>query len=170
VSCTLALAVAGALAAVTVGSAFVFDLLPGSSSGSDGAADVHSTARPTPAAPPQGTVPAAFIGTWEGEGLALNGTLPSGTFRVTVRQAETGEQFATVRQTDLLGGVCDDVLILKKATEKEIVAISRAKKTNDSHCTTGDHTVWLRPVGDDLRYESDNPDAGDPEARMSRLT
>ncbi|MFF2844778.1 serine/threonine-protein kinase [Streptomyces sp. NPDC058001] len=176
VSCTVALAVAGALAAVTVGSVFVFDLLPGLNKGKS-----SDTAGQPPAAsgapqPSSGTdggaatsVPASFLGTWEGPGVALDGSLPMGTFRVTVRQGTVGEEFGTFRQTDQIGGVCDDVLILKKATADGIVATSRAKESNGSQCTTGDHEVRLTPKGDQLTYRTDNPEAGDPEARMDKV-
>ncbi len=168
-SCTVALAVAGALAAVTVGSAFLFDLLPGSgkgdqgnvaggrpsatASGSDPATDPSASAtRPgsTASAPAPGptksasdpgdqqsTVPASFLGTWEGDGLALGGTLPMGTFRVTLHQAAVGEELGTFRQTDQIGGICDDVLVLKKVTKKQLVATSVASESNRDVCTKG---------------------------------
>ena len=79
VSCTVALAVAGALAAVTVGSVFVFDLMP-DSGGSDAAGDASSSASsPAPSASDAaGAVPARYVGTWEGQAVALDGTLPMG--------------------------------------------------------------------------------------------
>lgn len=174
-SCTVALAVAGALAAVTLGSVFVFDLLPGGAS--DGENDASDAApRPSASAPTSTSAPATgsavpqrYLGTWEGDGVALNGTLPMGKFRVTVRQAGVGEQFGTFRQTDLIGGHCDTVLILKKATAQQITATSVAKKSKDAVCVMGRHEVRLIPVGDDLRYETDNKDAGDPVARMNRV-
>ncbi|MFG2027448.1 serine/threonine-protein kinase [Streptomyces sp. NPDC048825] len=177
-SCTVALAVAGALAAVTFGSVFVFDLLPGGAS-DDGDAAGDSAPRPSassptdaPAteAPATGTaIPERYVGTWEGDGVSLNGTLPMGKFRVTVRQAGVGEQFGTFRQTDLIGGHCDTVLILKKATPQQITATSVAKKSKDAVCVMGRHEVRLIPVDDDLRYETDNEKAGDPVARMNKV-
>lgn len=180
-SCTVALAVAGALAAVTFGSVFVFDLLPGSgasdggSAGSDTApmpnapAPSPSASAPSEAPATGAAVPKRYLGTWEGDGVALNGTLPMGKFRVTVRQVGVGEQFATFRQTDLIGGHCDTVLILKKATPQQITATSVAKKSKDAVCVMGRHEVRLTPVDDDLRYETDNEEAGDPVARMNKV-
>ncbi|MGW2287656.1 protein kinase domain-containing protein [Streptomyces phaeochromogenes] len=181
-SCTVALAVAGALAAVVLGGVFVGDLLPGgdndSDSGSDaGPAPSQPAATPSASAPSaSGTdgsdlsaVPSSYLGTWEGDGFALDGKLPMGTFRVTVRQAEVGDQLGTFRQTDLIGGTCDTDLILKKVTPKQLVATSISKPSTTSECTTGRHEVRLIPVGDDLRYETDNADAGDPVARMSKV-
>ncbi|MET8855942.1 serine/threonine-protein kinase [Streptomyces sp. NPDC004579] len=198
-SCTVALAVAGALAAVTVGSAFLFDLLPGggaddggnvaggrpsasrSATASDpsvGATRPGSTASaPEPAPTKSGSdqggelsaIPASYLGTWEGPGLGLSGTLPMGTFRVTVHQASVGQELGTFRQTDQIGGICDDVLVLKKVTKKQLVATSVASESNRDVCTTGRHEVRLTPVGSDLTYETDNAEAGDPVARMTEV-
>ncbi|MEU2734023.1 serine/threonine-protein kinase [Streptomyces sp. NPDC007095] len=176
VSCTLALAVAGALAAVTVGSVFMFRLLPGggddnsASSGSDSAASPPAA---TPGAPGSAgatlaSVPAHYLGSWSGDAYALSGKLPAGTFRVTLHQAAVGKELGTFRSTDLIGGICDDVLVLKKVTDKQLTATSTAKTSNPSTCTTGSHEVRLFPAGGDLKYETDNADAGDPVARMSK--
>ncbi|MFF0190082.1 protein kinase [Streptomyces sp. NPDC005244] len=194
-SCTVALAVAGALAAVTVGSAFLFDLLPGGGTdGQDSAAGPAPTVRgsrsaastpgpssgataaepaptrSTPGATGQASaVPAGYLGTWEGDALALEGTLPMGTFRVTVHQAAVGQELGTFRQTDQIGGICDDTLILKKVTAKQLVATSVADKSNRDVCTTGRHEVRLTPGAGTLTYETDNADAGDPVARMTKV-
>ncbi|MFI6339483.1 serine/threonine-protein kinase [Streptomyces sp. NPDC050535] len=172
VSCTVALAVAGALAAVMVGSAFLFDLMPGggsSNDSSDSAASPRPTASASAPAAEGGPVPASYLGTWEGDGLALSGTLPMGVIRVTVHQAAVGEELGTFRQTDQIGGICDDVLILKQVTSKQLIATSVADKSNRDVCTTGEHEVRLTPVGDDLKYETDNAEAGDPVARMHKV-
>ncbi|MEU1038286.1 protein kinase [Streptomyces sp. NPDC005551] len=170
-SCTVALAVAGALAAVTVGSVFLFQLMQGGGSGGNDTAGGSPSA--SGSAPDAGSdasgIPASYLGTWEGRALALDGALPAGTIRVTVRRAKPGEEFGTFRQTDQIGGVCDDVLILRKVTPKQLVATSVARKSNGSQCTTGRHAVRLTPVGDDLSYETDNQAAGNPTARMSKV-
>ncbi|MFE9675791.1 protein kinase [Streptomyces sp. NPDC006259] len=171
-SCTLALAVAGALAAVTVGSVFVLDLLPGSGSDDDSAAGGDASSRPPAAtASPavSGAVPAAYVGTWEGQGSGLGGQLPMGTFRLTVRQAAVGQELGRMRQTDVLGGVCLDVLTLKKATPKELTATSVGAGTNHSGCNPAPHTVRLTRTGDDLTYRSESSAEGDPVARMTRV-
>ncbi|MET9501451.1 protein kinase [Streptomyces sp. NPDC006622] len=171
-SCTLALAVAGALAAVTVGSVFVLDLVPGSGSDDDSAAGGDASSRPPAAtASPavSGAVPAAYVGTWEGQGSGLGGQLPMGTFRLTVRQAAVGQELGRMRQTDVLGGVCLDVLTLKKATPKELTATSVGAGTNHSGCNPAPHTVRLTRTGDDLTYRSESSAEGDPVARMTRV-
>lgn len=176
VSCTLVLAVAGALAAVTVGSAFLFDLLPGGDHSSDSGGADSAASRPAasphtsgPADTESGPVPAKYLGTWEGDGYALDGKLPAGTFRVTLHRAAVGGELGTFRSTDLIGGVCEDVLVLKKVTDQRLTATSVARKSNPGTCTTGSHEVRLTPAGGDLKYDTDNPDAGDPVARMSKL-
>jgi hypothetical protein len=171
-SCTVALAVAGAMAAVTIGSVFVFDLLPGRGGQDD--ADSGSKSDSPPAAtassaPSAGAVPAAYLGTWEGQGVALDGRLPLGTFRITVEPAAVGEELGRLRQTDQIGGVCVDVLTLKQVTEKELVATSVGAKTNHSGCNPAETTVHLKPVGDDLQYQSESEESGRPQARMSKV-
>ncbi|MFF7373752.1 serine/threonine-protein kinase [Streptomyces massasporeus] len=172
-SCSVALAVAGAMAAVTIGSVFVFDLLPDRGGGQDDADSSSGSDSPPAAtassAPSAGAVPAAYLGTWEGQGVALDGRLPLGTFRITVEQAAVGQELGKLRQTDPIGGVCVDVLTLKQITKKELVATSVGAKTNHSGCNPAKTTVHLKPVGDDLQYRSESEESGRPQARMSRV-
>ncbi|MFD5554896.1 serine/threonine-protein kinase [Streptomyces sp. NPDC127068] len=161
VSCTIALVVAGALAAVTVGSAFVFDLFGGGDSG-DGAPGSSDAKRPA--------VPERYLGTWEGEGFALSGALPMGTFTVTVRQAAGGATIGTFRQVDPIDGVCENVLVLRSADAKRLVATGRPKESNPYQCTTGAHEVRLEPTAEGLRYESDNAPAGNPTAQLEKVS
>lgn len=183
-SCTVALAVAGALAAVTVGSAVVFDLLPGSGDDTDADADSGAySVTPTAASSPaptdassgptdseaSGALPARYAGIWEGEGTGLGGTLPVGTFRVTLRQVAVGAKMGELRQTDVLGTVCVDVLTLKKVTPKEVVADSVGAKSNHAGCNPEPHTIRFTPTGDDLTYTSDSSAEGNPTARLSKV-
>lgn len=173
-SCTVALSVAAALAAVTVGSVFVLDLLPGGGdANSDAGSGAHS-AVPTAASSAvdgeaTGALPARYVGTWEGEGTGLGGTLPMGTFRVTLRQAAVGGKLGELRQTDVLGGVCVDELTLKKVTAKEVVAGSVGAKSNHSGCNPTPHTIRFTPTGDDLTYTSDSSAEGNPTARLAKV-
>ncbi|EKX60510.1 serine/threonine protein kinase [Streptomyces ipomoeae] len=187
VSCTVALAVAGAFAAVSVGSVFMFGMLRDSDDTSNDAGPpvVSPSALPTSEDPrgdqggesagqgeqlPAGVVPEKFLGTWEGDGYALGGKLPAGTFTVTLEQAAVGEKLGTFRSVDLLGGACDDKLVLKEASEVLIVATSIPDKDNNpSTCVKNTHEITLTPVGKELEYASDNADAGDPTARMAKV-
>ncbi|MFF4790884.1 protein kinase [Streptomyces sp. NPDC001276] len=176
-SCTVVLAVAGALAAVTVGSLWLFpfrdDRADSAGAGPGGTptpaatagGDQRSTGPTTTASP----VPASYLGTWQGQGTALDGSLPLGDFRLTVHQAAVGRELGTLHQTDQLGGVCDDVLTLKQVTKTQLVAVSRGARTNHSGCNPAPHTVRLTPVGDDLKYTSDSSAEGNPVARLSRV-
>ncbi|MFI5857960.1 serine/threonine-protein kinase [Streptomyces parvulus] len=175
ISCTVALAVAGAMAAVTVGSVFVLDLLPGgghdNNAGDEGSRTPSATA---PSDPGSGgdaepaPVPARYLGTWEGQAVAVDGNLPLGTFRLTVRGAAVGERLGTMRHTDVIGGTCDDVLTLTKVTDKQLLASAAGAPGNRDVCNPAPHTVRLTPVGDDLRYESDSEESGRPRARLSK--
>ncbi|MGC0384322.1 serine/threonine-protein kinase [Streptomyces sp. SAI-129] len=167
ISCTVALAVAGALAAVTVGSVFVLDLLPGSGNDANNAGSDGGSHEP-PAATPGG-LPARYVGTWEGQAAALDGKLPLGTFRITIKQAKTGQELGRLHQTDALGGVCVDVITLKKVTEKQIVARSVGAEGNHDGCNPAPTTVTFTPVGDDLDYASKSEESGRPEARLSKI-
>ncbi|MGW3105548.1 serine/threonine-protein kinase [Streptomyces sp. NPDC001100] len=197
VGCTVALAVAGALAVATLVPVFLYWIHPGDK-GSDASAGSAPTATSTggpgneysgepssgtttaaskepssgPSSPvptPPQSVPAAYLGTWEGEGTALGGTLPDGSFRLTIAKAGVGQQLGVLRQTDQLGGVCDDVLTLKQVTRTRLVASAAGAKTNRDVCNQAAHTVTLTPTGDDLTYASDSSAEGSPTARLSKV-
>ncbi|MBT3149855.1 serine/threonine protein kinase [Streptomyces sp. CHD11] len=170
VSCTVALAVAGALAAVTVGSAFVFDMLPGTANSPGDHADSGGSRTQEPPATVPATVPAGYLGTWEGQASSRETiAIPLGTFRVTLKEAAVGERVGTLRHTDIFGGVCDDVLTLKQVTARQIVTTSVGAKDNRGVCDQEPHTVRLTPAGDDLVYESDSKPSGRPKARLSKV-
>ncbi|MEU0210743.1 serine/threonine-protein kinase [Streptomyces canus] len=193
-SCTVALAVAGALAAVTVGSVFLFDLLPGrgeddsASSGpgndaySSAPSSVPSASLPSASSAPSASsspssaapsgpseVPARYLGTWEGQGSGLGGSLPMGTFRITVKKVSVGEELGRLRQTDAIGAECTDVLTLKQVTDTELVTTAVGAKDNHAGCNPTAHTVRLTAEGDDLKYTSESEAEGYPEARMSKV-
>ncbi|MFE5011864.1 protein kinase [Streptomyces sp. NPDC056696] len=163
-SCTVALGVAGALAAVTLGSAFLFDLLPGDS-GAQGGSDTGG--RPPAATPSGGQVPSGYLGKWHGK--VVQAGVPFGTFDVQVRQATPGQKVGTVTSTDPLGINCVDVLTLKSATGKELVAGGEAAESNPGTCASSAHTVHLRLEGKVLVYTSEYPEAGNPKARLGRV-
>ncbi|MFJ9708580.1 serine/threonine-protein kinase [Streptomyces sp. NPDC101234] len=167
VSCTVALAVAGALAAVTVGVGFLVKPYIEGAGGTDSAGGTASSQEPGTVKKP-GAVPAAYLGTWEGSATALSGNLPIGTFRVTVEQAAVGAELGRLRQTDQLGGVCTDVLTLQSVTATKIVASSEGVEGNHDGCDPGRNTVYLTPSHGDLVYTSDSSAEGNPVAVMSR--
>ncbi|WP_234533831.1 serine/threonine-protein kinase [Streptomyces shenzhenensis] len=168
VSCTVALAVAGALAVVTVGVGFLVKPFLGTGGGpsSDAGSAVKSPSVAT--TPGGGKIPAAYLGTWQGSATALSGNLPVGTFRVTVEQAAVGQELGRLRQTDQLGGVCTDVLILRSVTATKLVASSTGAEGNHDGCDPGTNTVYLTPSDGELVYTSDSSAEGNPVAVMTR--
>ncbi|MFJ3639101.1 protein kinase [Streptomyces sp. NPDC090108] len=200
VSCTVALAVAGALIGGVVGLGSLLrpwtgggdDTADGAASkprpsvtsapsGSSGASPGPSAAATGPGSDPTGSapapstpggtggaVPSRYLGTWEGPATGLGGTLPMGTFRLTVHQAAVGAELGRLRQTDQLGAVCTDVLTLKKVTGTRITATSTGAADNHAGCNPTPHPVELTPAGDRLTYTSDSEAEGNPVARLSR--
>ncbi|MER5524199.1 serine/threonine-protein kinase [Streptomyces sp. NPDC002677] len=170
VSCTVALAVAGALAVVTVGAGFLLKPYLGGDGGpnndSGGAATSPSSSSSSSSG--GGSVPAAYLGTWEGSATALDGNLPIGTFRVSVEQTTVGRELGRVRQTDQLGGVCTDVLTLKSVTAEKLVASSEGVEGNHDGCDPDPATVYLTPSHGELIYTSDSSAEGNPVAVMSK--
>lgn len=133
-SCTVALAVAGALAAVTVGSAFVFDLMPG---GRDADTAGHGDSAQTPSATSPGdtgdtggtggtssaepsapggsatrspggqvaAVPAAFLGTWRGPLTEKTTGAPHGTLTAVFEKGGKGADVVHMTTTITALGV-----------------------------------------------------------------
>ncbi|MYQ48938.1 protein kinase, partial [Streptomyces sp. SID4985] len=190
VSCTVAVAVAAALVGVSVGLGAL--LHPWSGGGGHDAAggkpDPTHPASPLPTrastSPPpnatepstsptlgetgSGAVPARYLGTWEGKATALGGTLPAGTFNLTIHQAAVGKELGRMRQTDQLGAVCTDILTLKQVTKSGIVATSTGAAYNHAGCNPTPHPVELTPEGDKLTYTSDSSAEGNPVAHLTR--
>ncbi|CAL9496930.1 serine/threonine-protein kinase [Streptomyces sp. enrichment culture] len=174
-SCTVALAVAGALAAVTVGAAVLFDVLPGGgtrdTAGQPPAPDAGTSAAAS-AAPSGATVPKAFTGTWKGPATAKAGAIgdiPAGTFTVTLGSGGAGQAVGRVVQHDILGNlICEDTLVLRTATADTLVTGSSPSDGSSGVCTGGTHTVTLRLKGGRLHYASDDAAAGRPRATLDR--
>ncbi|MGW0840092.1 protein kinase domain-containing protein [Streptomyces sp. NPDC002787] len=179
VSCSVALAVAGAFAVVSLGTVFGLEMLNDKDDAHGDAAGPAPSSSAAPTSDPQasepqgdaeGEVPASYLGTWEGDAYALDGNLPAGTFTITLQQGSVGDPLGTFRSVDLLGGACDDRLVLKEVAKSHIVATSIADtENNPKTCTSNTHEVTLTPVGDELQYTSNNADAGDPTARLAKV-
>jgi hypothetical protein len=188
VSCTVALAVAGAMALVLLGVGVLFDVLPGMGPG-----DQRSSAQDGPAAsasagtgaggaasgdPSTGadsqadeaTALAPYAGTWQGtvEASAAGITVPAGTVTLTV--TDTGAKtIGTVQQVDVLGAsACADDLVLVSADAKELIATSVPTTKGDSRCVQTTSTVSLRRAGDGLEYASRNAEAGMPSGLLAK--
>ncbi|MEV6053049.1 serine/threonine-protein kinase [Streptomyces sp. NPDC052107] len=176
-SCTVVLAVAGALAAATLGVGVLLQpwaRQDGSDKGvgtgpSPSWAPTAASTGATGTGSGPGAIPARYLGTWEGQATGLGGNLPEGTFRLTVHQAAVGKELGQLRQTDQIGQVCTDILTLKKVTKTQVLATSTGAKDNPGHCVPTPHQVELTPVGDDLRFTSDSSAEGNPVARLSKV-
>ncbi|MFF3165229.1 MULTISPECIES: serine/threonine-protein kinase [unclassified Streptomyces] len=176
VSCTVALAVAGATAAAAIGLGALLrpwtgseDDTAGSAPHSSRSAGAQASEAPDATGGTAGAVPVRYLGTWEGQASGLGGSLPMGTFRLTVHKAAVGGELGRLRQTDQLGGVCTDILTLKQVTPSRIVATSVGARSNHAGCDPAPHPVELTPVGDDLRYSAESSAEGDPVARMAKV-
>ncbi|MFJ9179073.1 serine/threonine-protein kinase [Streptomyces sp. NPDC102360] len=165
VSCSVALAVAGSLAAVTVGGVVLLNVLPGDGGGDQGSA---SDAGPTESAGSKAPgVPQFYVGAWDGP--AKQAGVSFGTFRVDLKQARAGQRVGKVTSTDPLGIRCVDVLTLKSADGKALVAAGKAAPGNPGTCASGTHTVRLSREGKSLTYTSQYPAAGNPTADLDRV-
>ncbi|WP_031081707.1 serine/threonine-protein kinase [Streptomyces sp. NRRL WC-3549] len=180
VSCTVALAVAGALAAVTVGAGLLGDLFPGSGAehkGDEGAAAPPSAAASKgPASPPgdaegepSAELPEAFVGTWRGAVSAAG--LPAGEMTVELAGARVGQRVGTAEQVDLLGNfLCEDVLTLRRIDGDTAVVDGRKGARGKGVCTDGVDGLRLVLKDDALEYVSDDADAGNPRGTLTRTT
>ncbi|MFI6949515.1 serine/threonine-protein kinase [Streptomyces sp. NPDC050422] len=192
-SCTVALAVAGALAAVTVGSAYLFDLMPGGSGsntaehGDTGTApgatpsDKEPTPAPTstgsaPGTPNQVTeVPKGFIGTWKGPVTEKTSGQAHGTLTAVFKEGKKGADVVTMNTTISTLGVevsCNSVASLTSGTDKELKLRERADPDRPSTaglCTSTVADVHFTLAADGtLRFRSDERGAGLPYGTLTR--
>ncbi|WP_406093799.1 protein kinase domain-containing protein [Streptomyces sp. NBC_01013] len=193
-SCTVALAVAGALAAVTVGSAFLFDLMPGG--GGDDTAG-HGDVGRTPSAtspgdtssaepsPPAGSatgtpgqvaeVPAAFLGTWRGPLTEKTTGAPHGTLTAVFEKGKKGAEVLHMTTTITGLGVdlsCYSVATLTSGTVRELKLRERADPEHPGAaglCTTTPTDLHFTRTDDGaLRFRSDERGAGLPYGTLTR--
>nr|WP_120727866.1 serine/threonine-protein kinase [Streptomyces hundungensis] len=182
VSCTVVLAVAGALAGVTVGGAFLAGLLPNGGGDAD-----HTSARPpassgTASTPPGtpgsgqpgtgpqlGSVPSELVGTWKGVLTQDNGTSGYAYTAVITKGAKGTD---VVRTTTTLGPlVCHGIGTLDSATARVLHITERTDPANPGTigCTGGTATMTytLQPDGT-LRFESQEAEAGRPTGVLGK--
>ncbi|MEV6161184.1 protein kinase [Streptomyces sp. NPDC052052] len=195
-SCTVAVAVAGALAAVTVGSAYLFDLMPGGggrdTAGHGDAGQAPSSTAPStkpsePSDPGAGDaggtedagriseLPEAFIGTWQGPLTEKTTGQSHGTLTAVFTAGKKGTD--VVRMTtrvDALGLTvrCHSIAALSSGTQKELTLRERAdpdRPGDRTLCTSTTTDVHFSRVDDDtLRFWSEESGAGRPYGTLSR--
>lgn len=185
VSCTVALAVAGALAAVTLGGTLLVDRFAdnkSSDSADRGSADTGPTgtgpsasATRDGAAGPLTAVPKGFVGTWKGPTTEDNGQ-PHGDYTVEITAGGKGEK--VLRSTSSLSflGVevkCYGVGTLVSATTGEIKideSTDPDRPGTAGMCTTteaAELTFTLTGEGD-LRFASAEEAAGNPTGTLKK--
>ncbi|MEU7566965.1 serine/threonine-protein kinase [Streptomyces fradiae] len=171
-SCTLALAVAGALAAVTVGGTILFDVLPRGGGGGEDPAAKPPGADGGAAAPSGPRVPQAFLGTWKGPFTApvgAAGETPAVRLTVAVRSGGAGQAVGRVVRYDEIGReLCQDTLVLRGVTGDTLTTDTSAHHVATDVCTRGTRTVTLRLEAGRLHYASDDAAAGRPRAALDR--
>ncbi|MFF1837361.1 serine/threonine-protein kinase [Streptomyces sp. NPDC058231] len=188
-SCTVALAVAGALAAVTVGGAFLLDLLPGTGGGDT---DHGSVAQPAPgtsstgpSAPADGQVPGGtdrvtalprtFVGTWKGPLTEKTTGAPHGTLTAVFTEGKKGTDVVRMNTTVSTLGVtvsCNSIARLSSGTAEELTLRERADpdRPGTAGLCTDTTTDVVFTLADDgtLRFRSEERGAGLPYGTLSR--
>ncbi|MGX8277492.1 serine/threonine-protein kinase [Streptomyces sp. PBSH9] len=191
VSCTVALAVAGALAAVTLGTGLLDGLFPGGDAdrdrGSDAAATPSRSAappageKPTPSGSgdagetPAAALPKAYVGTWKGPVTERTTGLPHGTLTAVFTEGKRGEQ--VVRMSTAISQLgttvtCNSVGTLTSGTAKELTireATDPDRPSTPGLCTTTEADLVFRLAGDGtLDYRSKERAAGLPYGKLTR--
>ncbi|MEV4679244.1 serine/threonine-protein kinase [Streptomyces kurssanovii] len=183
VSCTLALTVAGALAAVTVGGVVLLDQwrgAGGADQGDTGARPPAATASKSPAPSASARVdevPEAFLGTWSGPAVEQTG-LPHGTLTVTFTEGGKGDDVVRTTTSISVPGVsveCHGVgKLAAGSTERALRVEERTdpeRPGQQGQCTSGKAGLVFT-LDDDgtLRYRSDEDAAGRPTATLTKKT
>ncbi|MBT2444387.1 serine/threonine protein kinase, partial [Streptomyces sp. ISL-36] len=174
VSCTVALAVTTALAAVTLGAGYLLDLMPGGVRDAEADKTGARPSTPPAATAPAGSVPAAFVGSWTGPTTERNGS-PHGDFTAVIGKGKIGEEIVrTSHVISVLGTTvkCHGVGRLTAATATELRITERtdpARPSTAGLCTTGTSSFTLT-LGTDgaLAYRSEEEAAGRPTGTLRK--
>lgn len=185
-SCTLVLAVAGALAVGTIGASLLTDMW--GTKGSDASKDAGqgssrppaATGRATPgstppkdssSATPVGSVPDAFLGRWSGSLTEGTTNLPHGSITVTITKGGKGQDVVKT-DYDAYGAKCYGIGKLVSATADELNLIDRTDPNRPSTpliCSGGSSelVLALNPDGT-LRYTSPSEKQGKPFGTLKK--
>ncbi|MFJ8664451.1 protein kinase [Streptomyces sp. NPDC093600] len=175
VGCTAAITVTAALVGVTLGAAYLFDLMPGGRT--DANADKTGktpSASPPAATAPAGSVPPAFLGTWTGPTTERNGS-PHGDFTAVIGKGRTGEDVVrTSHVISVLGTTvkCHGIGRLTSATARELRIADRTDPERPGTaglCTGGTSSFTLTLTADGtLAYRSHEEAAGRPTGTLRK--
>ncbi|MFJ2898106.1 serine/threonine-protein kinase [Streptomyces sp. NPDC087218] len=189
-SCTVALAVAGALAAVTVGGAFLLDLMPGGNTHADAG---HGTDSPEPGASrsspsrPSGSgdsgggtaevaaLPKEFVGTWKGPVTEKTSGQPHGTLTAVFTAGKKGADVVRMNTELTSLGItvsCNSVATLTSVEGKEVTLAERTDPDRPSTpglCTSTTAVVhFTRTADGTLEFRSEERGAGLPYGTLAR--
>ncbi|MFC8916749.1 protein kinase [Streptomyces sp. NPDC057116] len=171
-SCTVALAVAGALATVTVGGGSLLGLF-------DRGDDHRDAARPPASdAPGAGTarqsVPKAFLGTWKGPTQEANG-LPHGELTAVFTAGATGEDVVRMTTTLTVLGASAECHSIGRLTSAEPGRLRVTDRTDPARpgspgmCTgTSAALTFTLEQDGTLAYRSDEAAAGRPHGTLRK--
>ncbi|MFJ3174639.1 protein kinase [Streptomyces roseus] len=186
-SCSLVLASAAALVALSGGGLYGLGLLPGTGGDADGHASgdtaatppsatpsaTPSTAKPSTGAPAgtRGDVPKELTGTWKGTVTTARAGVPS-EFQITIKAGKVGEIVGRDKSVlPLFGTDCSGDWKLVSATDRSLV-LDTAGGTNPAPgiCSNGsaDERFTLNANGT-LHYKSGDGPAGNPEGDLTRI-
>ncbi|MGW8486557.1 protein kinase domain-containing protein [Streptomyces sp. NPDC055886] len=192
VSCTVALAVAGALAVVTLGTGLLDGLFPGGGAdrdrGNDAAATPSRSAsppageKPSPAESddaasqaPVAALPKAYVGTWEGPVTEKTTGQPHGTLTAVFTEGKRGERVVRMSTTISQLGItvtCNSVGTLTSGTAKELnirEATDPDRPSTPGLCTATEADLVFRLADDGtLDYRSKERAAGLPYGKLTR--
>ncbi|MGW7411490.1 protein kinase domain-containing protein [Streptomyces sp. NPDC054863] len=174
-SCTLVLAVAGALAVVTLGASFLLPNLQSSHNGKDAAdpgaakpSEVKSSAPQVPG----GGVPDSFLGVWSGNLTEGTTNQPHGTITLTLAKGAKGEEVLK-SSYDLMGvAKCHWVGKLVSATADKVVVHGRldpARPSTPLICSgEPSELVLTRNPDGTLQYTSPSTKQGKPYGTLRK--
>ncbi|MFE7136390.1 protein kinase [Streptomyces sp. NPDC057644] len=191
VSCTVALAVAGALAVVTLGTGLLDGLFPGGDAdrdrGNDAAATPSRSASPPAGEKPKPTesdaaseapvaaLPKAYVGTWKGPVTERTSGQPHGTLTAVFTEGKRGEQVVRMSTTISQLGItvtCNSVGTLGSGTAKELnirEATDPDRPSTPGLCTATEADLVFRLAEDGtLDYRSKERAAGLPYGKLTR--
>ncbi|OKK05863.1 serine/threonine protein kinase [Streptomyces sp. CB03234] len=176
-SCTVALAVAGALAAVTVGGGYLLGLFGTGRDHTDTASPKPTTSASGSA--PEGAVPASgvpkeFLGTWKGPTREAQG-VPHGDLTVVITRGRAGDDVMRLTTTLTVLTVtaeCHAVGRLTSAEPGRLTVTDRSdpkRPGSPGMCTAGSATLTFTLNEDGtLHYQSDEAAAGRPSGTLTK--
>lgn len=191
VSCTVALAVAGALAVVTLGTGLLDGFFPEGDAdrGTDAAGKPSASAsehppageKPSPTGtgdaggPPVRALPKAYVGTWKGSVTEKTTGQPHGTLTAVFTEGRRGARVVRMSTTISQLGVtvtCNSVGTLVSGTAKELdirETTDPDRPSTPGLCTDAEADLVFRLTGDGaLDYRSKERAAGLPYGRLTR--